>query len=154
MLQSLVLEAIGEAQKIADLYCGCGTFALAMAERRKIHAVDDGFPMIEALESASRAGGAKVKTERRDLHRRPLLVSELAGFDAVVIDPPRPGAAAQARELAASSVPKIAYVSCNAATFSRDARILVDGGYRLERITPVDQFLWSPHVELVAVFGR
>ena len=154
MLQALVLEAIGSAEKIADLYCGCGTFALAMADGRKIHAVDDGLPMIEALESAGRAGGARVKIERRDLHRRPLSVFELARFDAVVVDPPRPGAAAQARELANSLVPRIVYVSCNAATFARDARILVDGGYRLEKVTPVDQFLWSPHVELVAVFGR
>jgi 23S rRNA (uracil1939-C5)-methyltransferase len=95
-----------------------------------------------------------VTTERRDLFRRPLLAHELGRYQAVVFDPPRAGAKTQAEELAASPVRVVVAVSCSPATFARDARILVDGGYRLDRVTPVDQFLFSPHVELVAVFRR
>jgi 23S rRNA (uracil1939-C5)-methyltransferase len=95
-----------------------------------------------------------ITTEARDLFARPLSASELRRFDAVVFDPPRAGARAQAEELAGSAVSVIAAVSCNPSTFARDARILAAGGYRLERVTPVDQFLWSPHLELVAIFRR
>jgi 23S rRNA (uracil1939-C5)-methyltransferase len=109
--------------------------------------------MIAALKEASR-GRKEVQTEARDLFRRPLRVDELNRFDAVVIDPPRPGAKAQTEELAASVVGRIVYVSCNVASFARDARILANGGYSLTRVTPVDQFLWSPHVELVGLFRR
>ncbi|MAB14802.1 MAG: RNA methyltransferase, partial [Parvibaculum sp.] len=101
--------------------------------------------------------GLKLKpltTERRDLFRRPLLASELDKYDAVVLDPPRAGAQAQAAELAKSRVPRIAFVSCSPASFARDARMLLDGGYRLVSVTPVDQFLWSAHVELIGVFSR
>ena len=112
--------------------------------------------MIEALGAAARAGGAgaTVTIEIRDLFRRPLLEHELKSLDAVVLDPPRPGAKAQAEALAKSVVPRIVYVSCNVASFARDARILCNGGYRLVRVTPIDQFFWSPHVELAAVFER
>jgi 23S rRNA (uracil1939-C5)-methyltransferase len=109
---------------------------------------------VQALTVAGRAGGARVSGETRDLFRRPLLATELARFDAVILDPPRPGAAAQVKALAQSRVPKVLYVSCSAASFARDARTLADGGYRLARVTPIDQFLWSPHVELFAEFSR
>ncbi|HYL47835.1 MAG TPA: class I SAM-dependent RNA methyltransferase, partial [Stellaceae bacterium] len=98
--------------------------------------------------------GDRVTVERRDLARRPLSAEELARFDAVVFDPPRTGAAVQSRELAASAVPRVVAVSCNPATFARDARILADGGYTLAHVTPVDSFIWSPHLELVARFER
>lgn len=154
ILQELVLQGVGDAKRIADLFCGCGTFALALAEGREIRAVDDSPAMIEALAAATRTSGAKFRTEQRDLNRRPFMASEFAGFDAVVLDPPRPGAKPQAIQIAASSVPRVVYVSCNAASFARDARILVNSGYRLESVTPVDQFLWSPHIEMVGLFSR
>jgi 23S rRNA (uracil1939-C5)-methyltransferase len=154
LLQQLVVEAAAGARQVADLFCGCGTLALALAETHAVHAVDSIAPQVEALLAAGRAGRARVTGETRDLFRRPLLAPELDRFDAVVLDPPRPGAAAQAKALAASRVPKVLYVSCNAASFARDARLLVDGGYRLLQVTPIDQFLWSPHVELFARFSR
>jgi 23S rRNA (uracil1939-C5)-methyltransferase len=154
MLQQFVLEAAVRARNVADLFSGCGTLALALAERHSVHAVDSVAAQIEALLAAARNGNGRVTGEPRDLFRRPLLAAELARFDAVVLDPPRPGAAAQAKALAESKVAKVLYVSCNAASFARDARILADGGYRLERVSPIDQFLWSPHVELFAHFSR
>jgi 23S rRNA (uracil1939-C5)-methyltransferase len=154
MLQQLVLNAAAHARNAADLFSGCGTLALALAERHSVHAADSVAAQIEALLAAARKGNARVTGESRDLFRRPLLAAELVRFDAVVLDPPRPGASAQAKALAESSVPKVLYVSCNAASFARDARVLADGGYRLERVTPIDQFLWSPHVELFAEFSR
>ena len=154
ILQELVVEGVGAAKRIADLFSGCGTFALSLTQGRKLHAVDEGGAMLDALSTAARAGGADVGIERRDLFRRPLTPHELARFDAVVIDPPRPGAKAQAEQLAASRVPRVVYVSCNVASFARDAKHLCDGGYSLLSVVPVDQFLWSPHVELVAVFER
>jgi 23S rRNA (uracil1939-C5)-methyltransferase len=154
ILQGLVREEAGNARRIADLFSGCGTFALALAEGRAIHAVDSAQAQTEALSAAAKAGRANLTAEMRDLFRRPLLASELAPFDAVVLDPPRPGATAQAQALAQSTVTNVLYVSCNPASFARDARILVDGGYRLTRVVPLDQFLWSPHVELFARFVR
>jgi 23S rRNA (uracil1939-C5)-methyltransferase len=154
ILQALVQEHVGSAATVADLFCGVGTFALALADTRNVHATDMGEAMLVALGEAAKHGKAKLTVEHRDLFRRPLLAAELARFQAAVIDPPRPGAKAQAEQLAASAVPKLVYVSCNPASFARDARILTNGGYRLTRITPVDQFLWSPHVELVAGFQR
>jgi 23S rRNA (uracil1939-C5)-methyltransferase len=154
ILQKLVREEAGSARRIADLFSGCGTFALDLAEGRAIHAVDSAEPQIEALMAGAKAGRANLTAETRDLFRRPLLASELARFDAVVLDPPRPGATAQVQALAQSAVPTVLYVSCNPASFARDARILVDGGYRLTRVVPLDQFLWSPHVELFARFVR
>jgi len=154
IVQGLVREEAGNAGRIADLFSGCGTFALSLAEGRAIHAVDSAEAQIEALAGAAKAGRTNLTVEARDLFRRPLLVSELARFDAVVLDPPRPGGSAQAQALAQSAVPTVLYVSCNPASFARDARILVDGGYYLTRVVPLDQFLWSPHVELFARFVR
>ena len=154
IMQELVREEAGAARHIADLFSGCGTFALALVETRSVHAVDSAETQIAALTGAAKAGGASLTAEIRDLFRRPLLASELARFDAVVLDPPRPGASAQVQTLAQSTVPTVLYVSCNPASFARDARILVDGGYRLTRVVPLDQFLWSPHVELFARFTR
>jgi 23S rRNA (uracil1939-C5)-methyltransferase len=154
ILQALLREHIGRAAKIADLFSGWGAFALTLAEGRTIHAVDSAEAQIEALRRAARAGQARLTAETRDLYRRPLLPTELSRLDAVVLDPPRPGAKAQAEALARSDVELVLYVSCNSATFARDARILADGGYRLGRVVPLDQFLWSPHVELFGVFAR
>ncbi|HVX91753.1 MAG TPA: RNA methyltransferase, partial [Xanthobacteraceae bacterium] len=146
----------GDARTIADLFAGVGPFALRLAERARIIAADNDDEAIAALREAAAAtrGLKPVEAQRRDLFRRPLQARELAGVDAVVFDPPRQGAEAQARALAASAVPVVVAVSCNPATFARDARILVDGGYRLLAVTPVDQFRYSPHVEIVARFAR
>lgn len=152
-LAGLVLEAAGKANKIADLFCGVGTFALRLAEKAKILAADSDAPAVGALAEAAKAPGLKpVETIARDLFRRPLVAVELKGCDAVVLDPPRQGAEAQARELARSKIGKVIYVSCSPATFARDARILVNAGYRLLRVTPVDQFRYSAHIELVGIF--
>jgi 23S rRNA (uracil1939-C5)-methyltransferase len=155
-LVEAVGEAVGQAGRIADLFCGSGTFALPLAEQAEIHAVEGEAEALAALDAAWRAtpGLKRVRCERRDLIHRPMLPAELKGVEAVVIDPPRAGARAQAEQLARGEVPRVAAVSCNPATFARDARILIDGGYRLEWIQPVDQFRWSPHVELVAGFRR
>ena len=154
-LAGLVGEAVSEATSIADLFCGVGTFALRLAERARVRAFDASKEAIAALARAAAAPGLKpVEAAARDLFRRPLLPAELDGCDAVVLDPPRQGAEAQAKALAQSRVPRIVYVSCNPATFARDARLLADGGYRLGRVVPVDQFRYSAHVELVATFAR
>ncbi|MGB3271279.1 MAG: class I SAM-dependent RNA methyltransferase [Xanthobacteraceae bacterium] len=155
-LAALVTEHCGKAKHIADLFCGVGPFALRLAERARITAIDADAPAVVALRQAAAAtrGLKPIMAETRDLFRRPLWPQELAAFEAVVFDPPRQGAEAQARQLAASRVPRIVAVSCNAATFARDARLLIDGGYRLSRVTPVDQFRHTPHVELVACFER
>ncbi len=151
-----VTEAIGDARRIADLFAGCGTFTLPLSQHAEVHAVEGEAPMLAALDKAWRAtpGLHRVVTETRDLFRRPLEPDDLRPFDAVVIDPPRAGAEAQVETLSASRVPVIAMVSCNPATFARDARILTQGGYRLDWVQPVDQFRWSPHVELVSRFSR
>lgn len=155
-LAHLVREALARAKSVADLFCGIGPFALRLAEGARVVAVDSDRGGLAALaEAVRRTQGLKpVTTERRDLMREPFTVRELNRFDAVVFDPPRAGAEAQARELAKSSVKRVVAVSCDAATFARDAAILVAGGYRLRTVTPVDQFLWSPHVEIVGVFER
>ena len=144
------------AKAVADLFCGVGPFALRLAERARVLAADTDEPAVAALKQAAQttSGLKPVETERRDLFRRPLAASELKRFDAVVFDPPRQGAEAQARELAQSRVPVIAAVSCNPATFARDARILIDGGYKLTAATPIDQFRYSPHVEIAARFEK
>jgi 23S rRNA (uracil1939-C5)-methyltransferase len=155
-LAALVLEDCSGATRIADLFAGVGPFALRLAERARITAADSEAEAVAALQrAASSTQGLKpVEAVARDLFRRPFMASELKGYDAVVFDPPRQGAQAQARELAASAVPTVVAVSCNPFTFARDARILVDGGYRLTRVTPIDQFLYSAHIELVARFER
>jgi 23S rRNA (uracil1939-C5)-methyltransferase len=156
LLQRAVLESLTGAKTVADLFSGCGTFALPLAERSRVHAVEFDAAMLEALASAARRtqGLKPVTTEKRDLFKRPLTPPELERFDAVLMDPPRAGALAQAKELSQSKVRRIAYVSCDAATFARDARVLADGGYHIGRVLPVDQFLWSSHIELVAAFVR
>lgn len=155
-LLGAVAAHLGGARRVADLFAGCGTFTLPLAEGAEMLAVEADGPSLAALEAGWRGaeGLRQVRTERRDLFRRPLLAAELAGFEGVVIDPPRQGAKAQVAQLAASDVPRIAMVSCNPATFARDARVLIDDGYRLGPILPVDQFRWSPHVELAAGFAR
>jgi 23S rRNA (uracil1939-C5)-methyltransferase len=155
-MAAFVKAALTGARSIADLYCGVGAFALRLAEDVPVAAYDVSAPAIAALRSAQ--GGAlglkPIAAETRDLARRPLLAADLKRCDAVAIDPPRAGAAEQHRELAKSGVARVASVSCNPATFARDARILTDAGFSLVRVLPVDQFLWSPHVELVGVFER
>jgi len=155
-LAALVMEHCGSARRIADLFCGVGPFALRLAERARVRAFDNDEAAVAALARAARQtrGLKPLDAEVRDLFRRPLQGQELAGLDAVVLDPPRPGAEAQARALAASAVPMVVAVSCNPATLARDAMILVEGGYQLTRVTPVDQFLYSSHVEVVALFRR
>ena len=155
-LAALVMEHCKRAKHIADLFCGVGPFALRLAAKSRISAFDSDAGAITALQKAatSTSGLKPVKAEARDLFRRPLMPQELRDYDAVVFDPPRQGAQAQALQLAASKIPVVVAVSCNIATFARDARILVDGGYKIEGVTPVDQFRHTPHVELVARFVR
>jgi len=154
-LQEGVLKIAGKAKAVADLFSGVGTFALPLARKAKVHAVEQDKAALQALADAAKAPGLKpVATETRDLFKLPLTRAELAPYDAVVLDPPRAGAEAQVRALAKSQVPVIAYVSCDAASFARDAAILVKGGYRPGPVTPIDQFLWSSHIELVGGFHR
>lgn len=155
-LVELVTEGVGEAKRIADLFAGAGTFAFALAGRAGVHAVDASRPMAEALRHAANHSNLAhpIKVSVRDLMARPLAGDELAAFDAVVFDPPRAGAKAEARALSLSGVGRVVAASCNAASFARDARILVDGGYRLDRVVAVDQFPWTPHLEIVATFTR
>ncbi|MDE2486820.1 MAG: class I SAM-dependent RNA methyltransferase [Alphaproteobacteria bacterium] len=149
-------EAAAGAGRIADLYCGVGTFSFRLAEIAPVHAADFSAEAVRALAAgvATAAGLKGVTAEARDLVRRPVLAEELKRMDVAVFDPPRAGAAEQASELARSAVARVIGVSCNPATFARDARTLVDAGFRLARVLPVDQFLWSPHIELVGVFER
>jgi 23S rRNA (uracil1939-C5)-methyltransferase len=155
-LARLVLEHVGKARRIADLFSGIGPFALRLAENARVAAVDNDAAAITALQKAfkSTTGLKPVDAQVRDLFRQPLVKQELKEFDAVVFDPPRQGAEAQAREFAASAVPVIVSVSCDEASFARDACILIAGGYRLAAVTPVDQFRYSPHVEIVAKFEK
>ncbi|WP_298840756.1 class I SAM-dependent RNA methyltransferase [uncultured Roseobacter sp.] len=149
-----VLEITAGASAIVDLFAGCGTFSLPLAETAAVHAVEGDGAMMAALDAGWRhtEGLKVVTTETRDLFRRPLLPDELARTDAVVLDPPRAGAEAQVAELVKTKVPKIAYVSCNPVSFARDAAVLVAGGWHLDHVQVVDQFRWSAHTELVAGF--
>jgi len=153
-LVDAVTKAIGDAGAVADLFAGIGTFALSVQAGRKVYAAEGARDAIAALAGAANRVRALVATEHRDLFRRPLVPAELNRFGAVILDPPRAGAEEQAKELAASTVPAIAYVSCNPASFARDAKILVAGGYRLDWVQPVGQFRWSTHVELAGRFSR
>ncbi len=158
MLVREATAALAGARRVADLYAGCGPFAFALAASgARVHAVESDGAMAGALDAAARRAGlaGTIEVETRDLVRRPLMPGELDRLDGLVLDPPRPGAARQAEQIAAAAkLPAVVYISCNPQSFARDARTLVDGGFRLERVTPLDQFLWSPHVELVAVFRR
>ena len=155
-LANLVLASLGRSKSVADLFCGVGPFALRIAERAKVTAIDSDKPAITSLAQAARltTGLRPLKAEVRDLMREPLVASELKEFDTVVFDPPRAGAEAQARQLAKSTVKTIVAVSCDPATFARDAEILVGGGYKQKSLTAVDQFKWTSHVEIVGTFGR
>ena len=157
MLVELVVAAVpAGAQTAADLFAGCGTFTFPLAEKLQVYAAEGAEEALAALDAGARRSDRanRVQAEVRDLARFPVLADELSGGDVVVFDPPRSGARAQAAEIAASDVPTVIAVSCNPTTFARDARTLVDGGYRLKQATPVDQFPWSGHLELVAVFAR
>jgi 23S rRNA (uracil1939-C5)-methyltransferase len=153
-LVDAVTRAIGDAPAVADLFAGVGTFALSVQAGRKVYAAEGARDAIAALMAAANRARALVATEHRDLFRRPLVPAELGRFGAVIIDPPRAGAEEQVKELAASTTPVIAYVSCNPASFARDAKMLVEGGYTLDWVQPVGQFRWSTHVELAARFSR
>jgi 23S rRNA (uracil1939-C5)-methyltransferase len=153
-LARLVIEHAGGAKRVADLFCGIGTFTLQLAERARVTAADGNAAAIKALQGARGDGLKPIEAQARDLFRRPFVTSELNGFDAVVFDPPRQGAEAQARELAKSTVPVVIGVSCEATTFARDAALLVQGGYRLARVSAIDQFRYSFHVEIVGKFER
>ena len=154
-LVRLVREAAGQAAKVADLFAGVGSFSFALAGGAEVLAVEGAADQVQALIAARNAARrSKIETQERDLERRPLAGAELAPFDAVIFDPPRAGAKRQAAALAASEVPTVLAVSCNPATFARDAQTLVQGGYRLLSLTPVDQFPWSRHLELAARFQR
>jgi 23S rRNA (uracil1939-C5)-methyltransferase len=151
-LVGAVREAVGEGRIVADLFAGLGTFALSLEGR--ILAAEGARDAALALKAAADRAQRQVFVDHRDLFRRPFTEAELNRFDAIVIDPPRAGAKEQVAHLAASSVPRIGYVSCNPATFARDAKTLTDGGYRLDWVKPVGQFRWSTHVELAAAFSR
>ena len=139
--------------RLADLFAGIGSLSLGWPGRVRLFE-SDGSSVAAAASAARKIGGNRTTVERRDLFRNPLSRRELDGFDAVLLDPPRAGAAAQVAELAFSNVPRIVHASCDSGSFARDARTLQDGGYRLEKLMPIDQFLWSAHLELIALFSR
>ncbi|HEY4192259.1 MAG TPA: class I SAM-dependent RNA methyltransferase [Mesorhizobium sp.] len=155
-MAALVGQHLARGKKVADLFAGCGSFALRLASNSEVHAVEGDAAALAALDHGFRfaAGLKRVTHERRDLFRRPLTFKELNGFDGLVFDPPRAGAEDQSKQIARSNVPLVAAVSCNPVTLARDLRILLDGGYRLKSVTPIDQFLWSPHVETVALLEK
>ena len=152
-MRDAVASWIGDAKRVADLFAGLGTLTVGRPWRATLYESDK--PSVAAVEAAGRRlGSGKLTAIHRDLFRNPLMAADLDVFDAVVLDPPRAGAAAQSVELARSKVPRIVYGSCDPGSFARDAHTLLEGGSRLEKLLPVDQFLWSPHVELIALFGR
>jgi len=155
-MADLVLSHLSRAKKVADLFAGCGSFALRLAKKSEVHAVEGDAAALAALDRGFRQGTGlkRVTTEKRDLFRRPLTFKELNAFDGIVFDPPRAGAEDQSKQIARSDVPFVAAVSCNPGTLARDLAILVAGGYRVTAVTPIDQFLWSPHVEAVALLEK
>lgn len=157
-MAGLVTAHMAKSKRVADLYAGCGTFALRLAKASTVHAVEGDGPALSALDRGFRDNSDKrlkpVTVERRDLVRRPLTAHELRVFDGVVFDPPRAGAEAQCREIAASTVRRVAAISCNPETLARDLKILIDAGFTLKSVTPVDQFIWTPHLEAVAQLER
>ncbi|MGE0828156.1 MAG: class I SAM-dependent RNA methyltransferase [Hyphomonadaceae bacterium] len=156
-LGKFVADALRGAERVIDLFSGCGTFALRCASFAETHAVEGDEVMLRALKAAADAAGGRVKavtTERRDLLRTPVSALEMKRFDAVVLDPPRSGARLQAEQIGASRASRVASVSCDPPTFARDARVLIDAGFKLTRVTPIDQFRWSPHIEIVGAFER
>lgn len=155
-LVAAVVDACKGLGRVADLFCGIGTFTFPLAKDHQVLAAEGAKVALDGLQQAANvsSGFKQIVTKHRDLFRRPLSAKELEMFDAVVFDPPRAGAKDQVEELAKSSVGRVVAVSCNPNTFSRDARLLADGGYRLDYVLPIDQFLWSPHMELVGVFSK
>ena len=155
-MAALVAAHLAKSKRVADLFSGLGTFALRLARKSAVHAVEFDAPSLAVLDHAARhAQGLKpISVERRDLFRRPMQPMDLKNFDGLCFDPPRAGAEQQCRELAKSKVQKIAAVSCNPSTLARDLRILIDGGYKLKSVTPIDQFRWSSPVEAVALLER
>jgi 23S rRNA (uracil1939-C5)-methyltransferase len=155
-MADLVLKHVGKSKRVLDLFAGSGTFSLRLARVAKVHAAEGDDKSVKALDFAARntQGLKPVTVEKRDLFRRPMIPAELKVFDAVVFDPPRAGAEVQVKELARSTVKKICAVSCNPLTLARDLRILVDAGWRIKSVTPIDQFLWSTHVEAVALLEK
>lgn len=155
-LAAFVTSAAAGAKRIADLFCGCGTFSLPLAANSAVDAFDADAAAIAALDAAARSAAQRhpLRAMRRNLFDRPLTADELKVYDAIVLDPPRAGARAQAEAIAASNAPLVIGVSCNPASFARDAAILRAGGYRLIEAVPIDQFVFTPHVELAALFRR
>ena len=155
-LQTFACESLAKAKKVVDLFCGCGTLTFPLAQKAAVHAVELESVMLEALSGAAKAtsGLKPITTEKRNLFKRPLGEFELNTYDGICLDPPRAGALEQAKRIAKSKVKRVAYISCDADSFARDARVLIDGGYQLTRVQPVDQFLWSSHIELAAEFRR
>ncbi|PZQ38440.1 MAG: RNA methyltransferase, partial [Phenylobacterium zucineum] len=153
---SRALEAVRGAKRVADLFCGAGAFTFPLATVASVVAADASASGIAALKAgiATASGIKPITAEARDLFRRPLTPFDLKGCEAIVFDPPRAGAIEQTAQIAGTKAGVVVGVSCNPVTFARDARLLIDAGFRLERVTPVDQFLWSSHVELVGVFRR
>lgn len=151
-MRAAVGEWTGDAARLADLFAGLG--ALSLGRAGKLVLFESDRQAVAAIAAASRHLGGKATAERRDLFRSPLTAAELDAFDAVLLDPPRAGAAAQSAELARAKASRVVYASCDPGSFARDARTLQEGGYRLEKLLPIDQFLWSPHVELIALFAR
>jgi 23S rRNA (uracil1939-C5)-methyltransferase len=155
-MRQAVREWTQGARSVIDLFGGIGTLSLGLVPDQRVRIVEGDADAVTAVTQATRLPSlqSKLQVEQRDLMAEPVLADALQSYDAAIVDPPRAGAAAQARELASSGIPTIVYVSCDPGTFARDARILVDGGYALEQVVPIDQFLWSGHLELVALFRR
>ncbi|MGB7286733.1 MAG: class I SAM-dependent RNA methyltransferase [Salaquimonas sp.] len=156
-MAQLVGDHLSKCKRVADLFCGFGTFALRLAENSLVYAAESNEPALKALDRAWRETGGRLKTitqEKRDLFRRPMNAKDLKHFDGAVFDPPRAGAEAQARELAKSKLKKIAAVSCNPQTLARDVKILVNGGFKIISATPLDQFAFTPHLETVVLLER
>jgi 23S rRNA (uracil1939-C5)-methyltransferase len=155
-LVSLMKDAVQGAGRVVDLFAGCGTFALPLSETAEVHAAESESEMLGSLTDAWRGtpGLKKTTVEVRDLFRQPLLPDELARYDAAIVDPPRAGALAQTGELAKSKINVIGFVSCNPVTFARDAKILLESGFEIDWLKVVDQFRWSPHIEIAARFVR
>jgi 23S rRNA (uracil1939-C5)-methyltransferase len=155
-MADLVMGHLRRAKKVLDLFAGSGAFALRLARSAEVHAVEGDGAALAALDRGFRFGSGlkRVTSEKRDLFRRPVTFKELAAFDGLVFDPPRAGAEDQAKQIARSEVPYVAAVSCNPTTLARDLALLIDGGYALKSVTPIDQFLWSPHVEAVALLEK
>ncbi|MFI0845662.1 class I SAM-dependent RNA methyltransferase [Mesorhizobium sp. IMUNJ 23232] len=155
-MAGMAVAHLKRAKKVADLFAGAGAFALRLAKTADVHAVEGDAAALVALDRGFRStpGLRRVTVEKRDLFRRPLTFKELNAYDGVLFDPPRAGAEDQSKQIARSDVPYVVAVSCNPATLARDLRILIDGGYALKSVTPVDQFLWSPHVEAVALLEK